>query len=126
MVILVFILGSTGNVYSQVIEYTAREFSMKFEGEWYPWEENHSKVSLDLDNDIVTIHSYVPQIYTITGKTTAPPDNRGHQVAFICTNERNEKCIIRFRVQNNGRKQIYIDHEDGTIYVYTLTNSQTL
>ena len=43
MVILVFILGSTGNVYSQVIEYTAREFSMKFEGEWYPWEENHSK-----------------------------------------------------------------------------------
>ena len=120
MIMLVVILGFTSNVYSQVKEYTATEFSMKFEGNWYPWEENDSKISLDFNNDKVIIHSYVPQTYVITGKTIPPPDNNGQQMAFTCVNERNEKCTIRFRLQNNGKKQIYIDHKDGTIYVYTL------
>ena len=120
MIILVIILGFTSNVYSQVKEYTATEFTMKFKDKWYPWEENNSKISLNFDKDVVTIHSYVPQIYTITGRTTPPLDNDGQQMAFTCVNELNEKCIIRFRLQNNHKKQIYIDHEDGTIYVYTL------
>ena len=120
MIILVITLGFVNNAHSQVKEYAAKEFSMKFKGEWFPWEKNNSKISLDLDKDMVIIHSYVPQIYTITGKTNSPVDEGGHQIAFTCINEHNEKCVIRFRLQNNGQKQIYIDHEDGTIYVYTL------
>lgn len=119
--IMIALLGFAVISFAQIKTYTAYEFTMRINDEWCPWEANDCKIDVDFDHDTVTIHSYIPQIYTITGITTPPPDNRGEQKAFTCVNNDGESCRLRFRIQTNGRRQIYIDNfVTNTVSVYSL------
>ena len=112
-----FVLSS----FAQVETYTASAFTMHYDGKWWPWEPNDCVIEVDYDNDIVTIHSYIPQIYTISGELEQPLYQDGKRVAYTCSNQDGEYFLLRFTVLKNGKRAVYIDsiHENITS-VYTI------
>jgi hypothetical protein len=118
---LTVFLGFAVSSFAQTEKYTSSQVTVRVGDKWEPWTNAECSIEIDYDEDVVRIDSYVPQVYHITGLTTPPPDNNGVQKAFSCTNEKGEECRIRFRIQKNNTRQIYIDNwKEDTTTVYTL------
>lgn len=109
--ILIFaMLFSMCAVYAQDKSvFKAYELAIKIEGEWSDWQPVNIPVVIDYEQDIIIIYSAKTQKYLIIEETAAAPDSNGKQVAFKVIDQDGDVGRFRFRVQNNGAKQIYID-----------------
>ena len=92
--------------------FKAYELAIKIEGEWSDWQPVNIPVVVDYEQDIIIIYSAKTQKYLIIEETAAAPDNNGKQVAFKVIDQDGDVGRFRFRVQNNGTKQIYVDFND--------------
>lgn len=112
--ILIFaMLFSMCAVYAQNKSvFKAYELAIKIEGEWSDWHPVNIPVVVDYEQDIIIIYSAKTQKYLIIEETTAAPDSNGKQVAFKVIDQDGDVVRFRFRVQNNGAKQIYVDFND--------------
>lgn len=112
--ILIFaMLFSMCAVYAQNKSvFKAYELAIKIEGEWSDWQPVNIPVVVDYEQDIIIIYSAKTQKYLIIEETTAAPDSNGKQVAFKVIDQDGDVGRFRFRVQNNGAKQIYVDFND--------------
>jgi hypothetical protein len=103
------LLGLT-TTYAQNVSYvTAYEVAIKIDGHWSEWQPCKVPIKIDLDNDKITIYSNEVQIYRVIGDAETPSDNNGQQIAFIVIDQDGDRGRFRFRVQNNGVKQVYVD-----------------
>ena len=89
--------------------FKAYELAIKIEGEWSDWQPVNIPVVIDYEQDIIIIYSAKTQKYLILAETLAESDNNGKQIAFIVLDQDGDMGRFRFRVQNNGAKQIYVD-----------------
>jgi len=112
--ILIFVmLFSICAVYAQDKSvFKAYELAIKIEGEWSDWQPVNIPVVIDYEQDIIIIYSAKTQKYLIIEETAATPDSNGKQVAFKVIDQDGDVGRFRFRVQNNGTKQIYVDFND--------------
>ena len=112
--ILIFaMLFSMCAVYAQDKSvFKAYELAIKIEGEWSDWQPVNIPVVIDYEQDIIIIYSAKTQKYLIIEETAAAPDSNGKQVAFKVIDQDGDVGRFRFRVQNNGAKQIYVDFND--------------
>lgn len=107
--IFALLLGLT-TTYAQNVSYvTAYEVAIKIDGYWSEWQPCKIPIKIDLNNDKITIYSNEVQIYHVIGDAETPPDNNGQQIAFIVIDQDGDRGRFRFRVQNNGIKQVYVD-----------------
>lgn len=87
------------------------------------WETSNMKVSIDLDNDLITIYSPRTQVYAIYdtyNNGNAYRDSGGGQtVKFYAVDQDYDKCTIRLRVESNGNSQIYVDFSN-VAWVYNV------
>ena len=92
--------------------FKAYELAIKIEGEWSDWQPVNIPVVIDYEQDVIIIYSAKTQKYLIIEETAAAPDSNGKQVAFKVIDQDRDVGRFRFRVQNNGAKQIYVDFND--------------
>ena len=76
---------------------------------------------MDYEQNIITIYSPEIQKYQIIEAMPDPIDATGQQLKYIALNlTRNKEYVyIRFRKENNGNIQIYVDFSNGSI-VYNI------
>lgn len=97
--------------------FRAYELAINIDNEWSNWETVDIPVKIDLSNDKITIYSEEVQIYRIIKQINTPKDPSGTQLAFSMIDQDGDRGMFRFRIQNNGTKQMYIDFTDvGWVY----------
>ena len=109
----------TTQAQNNVIYETTHELAIKINNQWSEWKPCNVTIKIDLDQDKVTIYSDEVQIYRIIGETISPNDNSGKQISFLIIDQDGDKGRMRFRVQNDGIRQIYIDFNNIS-WCYTL------
>ena len=109
----------TTQAQNNVIYETTHELAIKINNQWSEWKPCNVTIKIDLDQDKVTIYSDEVQIYRIIGETMSPNDYSGKQISFLIIDQDGDKGRMRFRVQNNGARQIYIDFNNIS-WCYTL------
>lgn len=109
ILIFALLLGLT-TTYAQNVSYvTAYEVAVKIDNCWSEWQPCKVPIKIDLDNNKITIYSNEIQIYRVIGEADIPLDNNGKQIAFLVIDQDGDLGRFRFRVQNNGVKQVYVD-----------------
>lgn len=122
VIILLSIVGLAANAqrYSfRTTDFSARTCNYGVWSEWSDWESSNIDVEIDLDKDIVIIHSKSLQVYKIIEKLPAPYDKDGKQDKFRIIDQDMDRGTLRLRRQNNGTLQIYIDFNDIS-WVYNI------
>lgn len=119
ILIFVFLLGLNIANAQEVEWLKAYELAIKIDNEWSDWEDVNIDVKIDFSRDRITIYSAKTQIYEIIKEVEPPYDSSGKQLAYKVINQDDDIGRFRFRVQNNGSKQIYIDFNDIS-WVYNI------
>ena len=91
---------------------TAYELAVKVDNNWSDWVPCNITVKMDYDRGKITIYSDQVQIYTIIEHADPPYDTNGKQIAYIVIDQDGDQGRFRFRQQNNGARQIYVDFAD--------------
>lgn len=114
--------------YAEVIKLQATSFAFKSQNDygywsdWSDWEDSSCLIVINADNDRINIYSKVPQEYDIYDYEGESSDNKGGtQFTFKCIDEDGLRCTIRFRVQSDGGRQLYVDYAD-MMWVYNVVN----
>ena len=116
---------------AQTYKYYTNSFSCKTYAngswtDWSQWEDSHILVVISLDKNIISIYSEKIQeydIYEYGGKES--DNNGGESLNFSCVDRNGLPCGIRFRIQSDGAKQLYIDYKNA-IWVYGLIESWSI
>lgn len=119
ILIFVFLLGLNIANAQEVEWLKAYELAIKIDNEWSDWEDVNIDVKIDFSRDRITIYSAKTQIYEIIKEVEPPYDSYGEQLAYKVIDQDDDIGRFRFRVQNNGSKQIYIDFDDIS-WVYNI------
>ncbi len=88
--------------------------------DWSDWEDCNVSVTINFNNDRITIYSSKTQIYYITEYNDIEYDNDGsRQLTFNCLDDDGLRCDVRYRIQEDGQKQLYVDYND-MMWVYNI------
>lgn len=88
--------------------------------DWSDWRECYIEIVLDTDSNSITLHSKnIEKVFKIDPSFRKIKDNNSITTLYTVLKSENNCLYIRFRIQRDGVKQIYIDYED-IIYVYNL------
>ena len=110
------------SINAQTEWYQASQFAIKHNTlEWSDWQPSDVQICINYKQDIITIYSPEIQKYQIVEAMPDPIDATGQQLKYIASNlTRNKEYVyIRFRKENNGNSQIYVDFYNGSI-VYNI------
>lgn len=77
---------------------------------WGNWQKSDLLVSMDVINDIITVHSKYRQTYYVMkhGETYNDPGG-GQQVMLYVIDQDKDQGTVRLRIDRNGTAQIYVD-----------------
>ena len=123
--IFVLLLLGFISVRAQTYKYYTNSFSFKTYSngawtDWSQWEDSHILVVISLDRDMISIYSEKVQEYDIYEYKGEGADNEGGKIlSFSGVDRDGLRCGIRFRIQSDGTKQLYVDYKDA-IWVYGL------
>ena len=122
---LALAFGFIANMEAQTYKYQTTDFAYKtknskgYWSDWSDWEEVRCLVSISLDRDVINIYSQEPQEFDIYDQDGKSEDNNGSSFSLRCIDKVGLRCGVRFRKQDNGVLQLYIEYSD-MIYVYCL------
>lgn len=122
---LVFVLGFIADATAQTYKYYSTDFAYKtkksngYWTEWTDWEECRCLVSVSFDRDVINIYSEEPQEFDIYDEEGESEDENGSSYTLRCIDKNGLRCCVRFRMQNDGILQLYVEYND-IIYVYCL------
>ena len=112
--------------YAQTYKYMTTDYSYKYVNdygrwtEWSKWEKTSMLVVLSLDRNVLSIYSEEMQEYDIYDWSREQTDaDGGTTLEFKAVNRDGLRCNIRFRVQKDGQKQLYIDF-NNVMWVYNI------
>lgn len=110
---------------AQTYKYYTNSFSCKtyLNGvwtDWSQWKDSHVLVVISLDRNMISIYSEKVQEYDIYEYKGEGSDNEGGKIlSFSGVDRDGLRCGIRFRIQSDGTKQLYVDYKDA-MWVYGL------
>jgi hypothetical protein len=89
--------------------------------DWSDWEDTNVLMTIDLDEDRITIYSKVTQVYDVAEYEGKITDQDGDDVmSFFCVDKDGTTCRIRFIVNHEDeRYQLYVDYKDFA-FVYNV------
>ena len=115
---LIFLLGFI-SVNAQTYRYKAQNFAYKYVNDngywtkWSDWKSCNILITIDTDDDIITIYSRTPQVYVITDYIRTYTDSsNGRQMEFKVIDQDRDIGNVRIRIEANGTSQLYVDFND--------------
>lgn len=121
---LLFGLMSISNVDAQTYYYKTNQFAIKYKsangvwGQWSDWESSNMTLTIDLDNDVITVYSQKRQIYRVIENMGSYTDESyGRQTKFYVIDQDGDYGYVRLRIERNGNSQVYVDFND-VMWVY--------
>ena len=88
--------------------------------DWSDWKECYIEIVWNTDSNSVTLHSKnTEKVFKIDPLFRKIEDDNSITTLHTVLKSENSCLGIRFRIQRDGVKQIYIDYED-IVYVYNL------
>ena len=98
-------------------KFSYKERKLNYEGNYYwtswaNWQRSSLSMKIDFDEEIVTIYSEKIQMYKLLYEMEPPYDSSGTQVKYKVIDQDGDYGDIRFRVENDGSSQVYIDFAD--------------
>lgn len=126
IVLILGLLLSFSIMYSQEIEYYSNFTSYKRLVEkdkwtdWTDWREYYVEIVFDTDSNTITIYDEdIEKVYKIHPTYEKSEDCNSITIRYKVVESENNCLYIRFRNQNDGVKQLYLDYKD-LVYVYNL------
>ena len=127
LIVLLLAIGIVATAEAQVVKYRATDVAFKSKNSygnwsnWSDWEPCSVLIVLNRNNSTVQIYSKEQQEFDII-ETIADwynDNDGGSQFEVSCVDKDGLRCHMRFRRQNNGTLQLYIDYNDF-MYVYCM------
>lgn len=117
-ILIIFALLFTIPTFAQdIIRVNAYELAIRIGDEWSDWEKCSVPIKMDFTKGRITIYSDEIQIYDLMYEVDVPNDRDGRSVAYKVVDQDDDMGTFRFRVQNNGVRQIYLSFgEIGWVY----------
>lgn len=110
----------TINISAQNVSWLkAYELAIRDGDYWTEWISVDVDIKIDFDDGIITIYSKELQKYYVIEQTDTPADQTGEQLGYKVINKDGIVGRFRFRKQQNGTKQIYIDFKNIS-WVYNI------
>ena len=111
---------------AQTYYYKTYEFAIKFKssygvwGNWSDWEKSNIVLTIDMDQDVITVFSQQKQIYKVIEYLGSYTDESGgKQLKYYVIDQDGDLGHVRLRNEKNGNSQIYIDFND-VMWVYNV------
>lgn len=90
---------------------------------WGDWEKCNVRVTIDTDDDIVTIYSKEKQVYyiydTYNDGDPVSDGQGGEIIKFFIVDQDSDEGEMRLRIDSDGDTQLYIDFENCA-WVYNI------
>lgn len=87
---------------------------------WSSWNRCDIEVKIDWDNEVITIFGGETMRYEVTQYVDSFEDRKGgRQVKVKIVDQEGVQGVMRLRVEQNGKAQIYLDFAYGTL-VYSI------
>lgn len=124
---LLMFVGVATVANAQVVKYRSTDFAIKTQRsngswtEWSDWQSCQVLVVVNFNNSTVQIYSQETQEFDIIEKVSDwhNDGDGGQQFEVACVDKDGLRCNMRFRKQNDGQLQLYIDYRD-CMYVYNI------
>jgi hypothetical protein len=90
--------------------------------DWDDWEDANVLITIDTDNDRITIYSAERQVYDIAENDGESTDDDGDEtLSLYCVDKDGIKCRVRLVSLNsrNGKIHLYVDYNDVS-WVYNV------
>jgi hypothetical protein len=84
-------------------------------GDWAAWEDAKILITLDTENERITIYSSKTQVYDIAKDEGESTDDDGDEtLSLYCIDNDGLRCTVRLVTLNsrNGELQLYVDYSD--------------
>lgn len=120
-IVFTFLFGlmTISNADAQTYYYKTFQFAIKYKsangvwGQWSDWESSNMTLTIDLDNDVITVYSQKRQIYRVIENMGGYTDeSNGRQTKFYVIDQDGDYGYVRLRVEQSGNKQLYVDFGD--------------
>ena len=107
-VLIILLLCIPLTTFADEVYFRSTSLAIKIEGVWSDWMDTSVKIKVT-DDDKVIIYSDDPQIYRIIEEKDPPYDSKGKQIAYKVLDQDGDYGTLRFRQENSGGLQLYID-----------------
>ena len=88
--------------------------------DWTDWREYYVEIVFNTDSNTITIYDAdIEKVYKIHPIYEKSEDSNSITIKYKVVESENNCLYIRFRNQNDGVKQLYLDYKD-LVYVYNL------
>jgi hypothetical protein len=120
--------ANTTSTHGKVIKLRTTAFSSRHKineyswSNWRDWEKASVLITIDTDNDRITIYSAERQVYDIAENEGESTDEDGDEtLSLYCVDNDGTKCRVRLVYLNsqNERIQLYVDYSDVS-WVYNV------
>ena len=127
LIVLLLAIGVATTAEAQVVKYRATDVAFKSQNsygswsDWSDWNQVNILIVLNLNNSTVQIYSQETQEFDIIEQVSGwQNDSKGGQTMEVsCVDKNGLRCHMRFRRQNDGQLQLYVDYRDF-MYVYSI------
>ena len=109
LIVLTTISVSAEVVRFRTTSYTSKQYTPYGWTEWRPYQDSDMLLTIDFDNDIVTIYSPKTQVYKIISYEGSGIDYDGDAVAeFRFVDQDRDRGTMRLVQRRSGKSEIYI------------------
>lgn len=127
LLVLLLVIGIATTAEAQVAKYKATDVAFKYQNDngywsdWSDWQKVNILIVLNLNNSTVQIYSSETQEFDILNNVSDwhSDGGGGQQFEVSCVDKDGKRCNMRFRKQNDGQLQLYVDYRDF-MYVYSI------
>jgi len=123
---LLFGILTISSISAQTYYYKTFEFAYKYKNSngvwenWSSWQSSDLLLSIDMNNDIITVYSQKRQIYKVVEYMNSYTDESGgKQTKFYVYDQDGDFGYVRLRIEKNGNSQVYVDFAD-IMYVWNV------
>lgn len=119
--ILFLLIGFTAS--AQVVNFRTTAYAQKTKtygtwSSWSDWQSSNMLITVDLNNDIVTVYSPKTQIYAVYESVSNYYDSDGdYNMVFRFIDQDYDYGIMRLLQRTSGHSEIYIEFSN-IIWVY--------
>ena len=87
--------------------------------DWSSWQDSNVVISIDSESQVIQVFTEQKQRYIILDAEEEYTDRKGGtQIEFSVLDQDKDFGVIRFRIQNNGIAQLYVEFEN-IMWVYS-------
>lgn len=121
MLLLLFCIGLTAHAETEWFKAYKFAYHLKDEPgggwqNWSNWNRCDIEVKIDWDEEVITVFGGKTERYEVTQYVDSFEDRKGgRQVKVKIVDQDGVQGVMRLRIEQNGKAQIYFDFTYGTI-----------